>query len=196
MRPHSTISQRRLSKLRDQTSKAAKFAFPPDRHARAALFDYLDDDVGGSFVRDCFHPLREYMIRHTDHRGAQNARMKIQFALDFDAIDILAAAHDHVLLAIEQPEITVPIDLAQSPERTKPSPRKTSAVPPARSNIPHSFAGRDRRPRRSHSDRSLHSHCHRRSRSRWRQALAASCGSSRVSWDQCCRKKKQPSSAI
>ena len=37
--------------------------------------------------------------------------MQVQLVLDLDTVDVLAASHDHVLLAVEQPEVAVLVDL-------------------------------------------------------------------------------------
>ena len=59
----------------------------------------------------CFQALREDVVGHSDHRRPQHFRMQVQLVLDLDAVDVLAASHDHVLLAVEQPEVAVLVDL-------------------------------------------------------------------------------------
>ena len=51
------------------------------------------------------------MIGHADHRRPQHRGVQVELVLDLDAIDVLTAPNNHVLLAVEQPEIAFFVDL-------------------------------------------------------------------------------------
>jgi hypothetical protein len=42
-----------------------------------------------------------HRVGHTDHRRARHGRVQARLVLDFDAINVLPATRDHVLLAVE-----------------------------------------------------------------------------------------------
>src|SRR5258707_400726 len=52
----------------------------------------------------------EDRIRAADHRAFDDAGMMAEDVLDLDAIDLVAGAIDHVLLAVEDAEISVRVD--------------------------------------------------------------------------------------
>ncbi len=46
-------------------------------------------------------------VRYSDHRGVGHRRVREQDTFDLGGVDVLATAHDQVLLAIDEPEIPV-----------------------------------------------------------------------------------------
>ena len=55
----------------------------------------------------------EYPVRQADDGGIHDRRMAVQNLLDLDAVDVLAAADQHVLLAIDDVEEALLVDLRE-----------------------------------------------------------------------------------
>ena len=56
--------------------------------------------------------LAELGMGHADHGGVEHLGVGDEAVLDLDAVDVLAAADDHVLLAVGDEEVAVGVDLA------------------------------------------------------------------------------------
>ena len=52
-------------------------------------------------------------MRHTDHRGFADGGMLVEDVLDLARIHVVSATDDHVLLAIDDEEVTVLVDPGQ-----------------------------------------------------------------------------------
>src|SRR4051794_27425863 len=74
--------------------------------------------LGGGLVtllqgHDGDHLLAELGVRHPDHRRLGDRGMLVEDLLDLARIDVVAGADDHVLLAVDDEEVPVLVDLRQ-----------------------------------------------------------------------------------
>ncbi len=78
------------------------------------------DDGNGHFAKA--------IVRCSEDAGFTDCRVGVAGSFDLGCRDILATANDDVLLAIDDEEITVFVDIPMSPVRTKPSGVNSAAV--------------------------------------------------------------------
>src|SRR5690606_37176642 len=70
------------------------------------------DRGAGAQAEHGVHLLAPVRMRHADHGGLEHGRVLHQHRLDFAAVDVESAADDDVLLAIDDPVISLGVAIA------------------------------------------------------------------------------------